>query len=358
MANSSGVVHKYENARPGLIPQIRISEHQRVLHEGKDVPDQAPAFQIILTEVGISEKMVWVNLPQGMLPFNTEIYVDLPGNVRGIHMSRIEEAISQLHHMSFPDIRSYAQKLALLVLEKQRGESARVLVTGKAPVIRRTSVSQRTSVDAVDMSADVRAFSKGGELSLKTLIGIGLCHITACPCTQMYNQVLSKVFDAQLPTLTHSQRAETKLSVEVQGDHPAYEEILQCLESTLHVTQDLLKRPDEAEIVLKAHCYPQFAEDVVREVAREVGKRFRGKLPETTEIIVESLSLESIHTHNVRCRLQTTLKGILEAISAQARFDAGDPAYHNAPHTTGSESQKLKRINLQSVKTQGEVTDG
>jgi len=342
MANSAGVVHKYENARPGLRPRIPLSEHKRVLHEGKDVPDQAPAFQIDLTEVGISEKTVWVTLPQGMLPFNTEIYVDLPEHVRGIHMSRIEEAISQLYHKSFPDIRSYAHELALLVLEKQRGECARVLVTGKAPLIRRTSVSQRTSVDAVDMSADVRASIKGGALFLKTIIGMGVCHMTACPCTQVYNQVLSEEVDAQLPTLTHSQRAETKLYLEVQDDHPRYEEILQCLESTLHVTQDLLKRPDEAEIVLKAHCYPQFAEDVVREVAREVGKRFRGKMPDATEVIVESLSLESIHTHNVRCMLQTTLKEISEAVSAQARLDAGNLSHNNSPQTTGSESQQIK----------------
>jgi GTP cyclohydrolase FolE2 len=314
MANSSGVVHKYENARPGLRPQIPLSEHKRVLHEGKDVPEQAPAFQIDLTEVGISEKTVWVTLPQGMLPFNTEISVNLPGYVRGIHMSRIEEAVSQLYQKSFPDIRYYAQKLAPLVLERQRGECARVLVSGKAPLVRRTSVSQRTSVDVVDMSADVCASIKDGTLSLKTIIGMGLCHITACPCTQVYNQVLSEGVDAQFPTLTHSQRAETRLCLEVQDDHPTYEEILQCLESTLHVTQDLLKRPDEAEIVLKAHYYPQFVEDVVREVAREVGKRFDGKLPDATEVIIESLSLESIHNHNVRCNLRTTLQGILDAV--------------------------------------------
>jgi GTP cyclohydrolase FolE2 len=103
--------------------------------------------------------------------------------------------------------------------------------------------------------------------------------------------------------------------VEGHGESPSFEEILECLESTLHVTQDLLKRPDEAEIVLKAHRFPQFAEDVVREIAKEVGKRFVRKLPDATEVIIESLSLESIHTHNVRCILRTTLKKILDAIS-------------------------------------------
>ncbi|MBW1670504.1 MAG: GTP cyclohydrolase I FolE2 [Deltaproteobacteria bacterium] len=322
MANLTGVLHEHENARPGLSPEIPLSGHQRALREGKDVPEQAPSFQIVLTEVGISEKTIWISLPQGKLPFNTVISVNLPEHLRGIHMSRIEEAVSQLYQKSFSDIRYYAQELAPLVLERQRGEWARVVVSGKAPLVRRTSVSQRTSVDAVDISAEVCASLNGTTMSFKTIIGLGLCHITACPCTQVYNQVLSQTVDADFPILTHSQRAETKLFLEVHGDHPTYEEILECLESTLHVTQDLLKRPDEAEIVLKAHRFPQFVEDVAREVAKEVGKRFDGKLPDATEVIVESLSFESIHTHNVRCILKTTLKEILDAIYKQARLDA------------------------------------
>jgi len=316
MANSSGVVHEYENARPGLSPEIPLSGHHRALREGKDVPEQAPSFQIGITEAGISGKTVWISLPQGKLPFNTEISVNLPKHVRGIHMSRIEEAISQLYRKDFSDIRYYAQELSSLVLERQRGEWARVLVSGKIPLVRRTSVSRRTSVDAIDISAEVHASLGGDAVSFKTIIGLGLCHITACPCTQVYNQVLfSQTVDPDLPILTHSQRAMTKLCVEGHGESPSFEEILECLEFTLHVTQDLLKRPDEAEIVLKAHRFPQFAEDVVRETAKEVGKRFGGKLPASTEVIIESLSLESIHIHDVRCILKTTLSEILDAIS-------------------------------------------
>ncbi len=102
--------------------------------------------------------------------------------------------------------------------------------------------------------------------------------------------------------------------MEGHGESPSFEEILECLESTLHVTQDLLKRPDEAEIVLKAHRFPQFAEDVVRETAKEVGKKFVRKLPASTEVFIESLSLESIHAHDVHCILRTTLGEILDAI--------------------------------------------
>jgi GTP cyclohydrolase-4 len=176
MANSSGVVHEHENARPGLRPEIPLSGHHRALREGKDVPEQAPSFQIGLTEVGISGKTVWISLPQGKLQFNTEISVNLPEHVRGIHMSRIEEAVSQLYQKDFSDIRYYALELAPLVLKRQRGEWARVLVSGKVPLVRRTSVSQRTSVDAVDISAEVCASLNGTTTAFKTVMVNSSCH--------------------------------------------------------------------------------------------------------------------------------------------------------------------------------------
>ena len=70
---------------------------------------------------------------------------------------------------------------------------------------------------------------------------------------------------------THSQRSQTWLHLRSAAQAPAHQEMLTCLENSLHLTQDLLKRPDEAEIVLKSHIHPQFAEDAVRETARGVG---------------------------------------------------------------------------------------
>jgi GTP cyclohydrolase I len=315
MANNTGLVYQHEEARPNLSPEIPLSRHSKAINDGKDVPEQAPSFQIDLTEVGISGKTVWILLPQGKFPFSAEIFVNLPRHVRGIHMSRIEEVVSQLYDKDFSDISHYARDLATLVIERQRGTCARVLVSGKFPLKRKTSVSQRISVDAVDISAEVCSSGTGNDMSFKTMMGLSLCHITACPCTQVYNQTLFPSVNSFLPPLTHSQRAMTKLCLEVHGGHPTYEEILECLEATLHVTQGLLKRPDEAEIVLKAHRFPQFAEDAVRETARQVGKRFSKKLPASTEVIIESLSLESIHNHNVHCALKSDLGEILNVTS-------------------------------------------
>ena len=109
MGNNPRLVRKSKGARAALSSEISSEDHQRVLELGRDVPDEVPAFQIPLSEVGISGKTLWISLPEGRLPFDAEVCVDLPGQARGIHMSRIEEAISQLYYKPFPDIRAYAQ---------------------------------------------------------------------------------------------------------------------------------------------------------------------------------------------------------------------------------------------------------
>jgi len=309
------LVFEYEKARPGLKTGIPAEDHRRALSEGQDVPEQRPSFQIHLSEVGISGKTVWVSLPQGRLPFEAEIYVDLPEDVRGIHMSRMEQAIADLHEINFDDPRQYALALARDVLARQRGERAQVSVSGKIPLVRRTAVTDRLSVEALDLSAEVRVWRRPDGIAFQSLLGLSVRHITACPCTQVYNQSVTQVRETGFPLITHSQRSATRLRIEDADGRVSYEDLLECLESTLHVTQDLLKRPDEAEIVLQAHRYPQFAEDVVREVARETGRRMIDKVPPSAVVIIESHSLESIHIHDVRCALRTTLGEISAALA-------------------------------------------
>jgi len=325
MADDSRLAPDFKGARPGLTPAIPAADHQRALTVGQDVPEGLPAFQISLSEVGVSGQTVWVLLPQGRLPFEAEIYVDLPENVRGIHMSRIGEAVSELFPKNFADIRLYARELAGLVLEKQRGRKARVLIRGKIPLVRKTSVSQKYSVDSAQIEAEVRAECGAEGLSLNTMIGITVYHLTACPCTQVYNSSLAGEDGREFPMPTHSQRSLTSLTMEDHKGDLSYEDLLACLEKSLHVTQGLLKRPDEAEIVLQAHRRPQFAEDVAREVARQVGRSFGGRLPPSSLVVIESLSLESIHTHDVRCTVRTTLGNILSVLADADRSAAGPP---------------------------------
>ncbi len=295
---------------------IAPEQHKMALAMGQDVPNQRPFFPIRLNQVGITNKKVWVRLPFGLLEFDCTIVVDLPSERRGIHMSRMEEAVSSLHEEEFEDIARYGMELAARVVDEQEGNCVLVQLSGSVPAATQTKVSKRVSIDRVDMGVEVQV--DGTVRAVKTKRCAAVYHITACPCTQVYAENLFTDFDQTLPTMTHSQRSRTSLAVDGTADLE-YNHIIACLQRGLHVTQDLLKRPDEAEIVLQAHSMPQFAEDAVRAVAKEAGIMFGKKLPSGTLIEIESLSYESIHIHDVRCLLKTTLGEILEVMAREER---------------------------------------
>lgn len=292
--------------RSDSTPQLIDDEmHRQVLSAGTDVPEQVPSFAIALDDVGIGGKTVWVKLPEGRIPFTATLTVDLPADVRGIHMSRLEQSVARLYEVPFDRLTDYARELHQEMVLHQQSGAGTVLLTGKRPLFRQSKISHLLSVDSLDVRVEVKTDSRDVN---KVVVsnGIGACHITACPCTLAYNgDVFSGPRECPMPT--HSQRSQTWLHLSSSGYVPGYEDLLGCLEKSLHLTQDLLKRPDEAEIVLKSHSQPQFAEDVVRETAQAVGLQFQGKLSAGTKVLIESLSLESIHIHDVCCRLKTTL---------------------------------------------------
>lgn len=288
-------------------------DHIRVLATCTDIPEEAPDFRLPIDGVGIGNKTVWVRLQSGLTPFNADIRVNLPGRVKGIHMSRIEAVISALLEKEFADIGDYTLALAEGVLETQEGDQAEVHLWGKLPILQKTPASRKISVDTLDVSAKAKASASGTGTQNSVRISAGVHHITACPCTQAYNRVLFET-DTEMPLITHSQRSFTRLAMERSGSTPSFSELFDCLNASLHVTSDLLKRTDEAEVVLKAHTRPQFAEDTTRETARQVGLRFRDRLPASTLVDIQSNSLESIHTHDVIAAIQTSLGEIIAVL--------------------------------------------
>lgn len=298
-------------------PLIDTRQHNKVLEQGLDVPEERPSFPIELTEVGIASKTVWVRLPEGRIPFDATISVSLPAQFRGIHMSRMEEAVSSLSAIDFVDLMEYGMALAKKILNGQRGNEVNIRLKGLLPIVRSTLVSERTSHDSLNITAQIGLIRNGDEIRSKTAMrGIEVMHITACPCTQVYNSLLFDAPSQGLPLITHSQRSSTALVIEDTSLMLTYRDLLVCLDDALHITQDLLKRPDEAELVLKAHRRPQFAEDAVRETARSVVLHFGNRLPPETRIQISSISLESIHIHDVICRIDTTLKALIDAETA------------------------------------------
>ena len=71
-------------------------------------------------------------------------------------------------------------------------------------------------------------------------------------------------------------------------------------------TYELLKRPDEGQVVINAHRNTKFVEDVVRGVLDRFVKKYTN-LSDDVYVDVVSESEESIHKHNAFAERESTL---------------------------------------------------
>src|SRR4030065_110609 len=71
-------------------------------------------------------------------------------------------------------------------------------------------------------------------------------------------------------------------------------------------TYGILKRKDEANVVLNAHLNPKFVEDVVRDILGKLLEKYKD-LDDSVHVTVRSVSEESIHKHDALAERVTTL---------------------------------------------------
>jgi GTP cyclohydrolase-4 len=120
----------------------------------------------------------------------------------------------------------------------------------------------------------------------------------------------------RVPIATHSQRGTVRLGVEAAstGELPGYQHLYRTLAAHTTLTQELLKRPDEYDLVRRAHLAPQFVEDVVRSVASGFVRSLRHD-QHGLVVDVEAESYESIHGHDVHARLHAPAPDLATALA-------------------------------------------
>ena len=111
-----------------------------------------------------------------------------------------------------------------------------------------------------------------------------------------------------LPFISHNQRNITTLMVEVpEREKVEADELIKIVEGSLSSpTYGILKRSDEARVVLQAHKNPKFVEDVVRDILGKLLEKYP-KLDDAVQVTVRSESEESIHKHNAFAERVTTM---------------------------------------------------
>ena len=253
---------------------------------------------------------------------NIDVFVDLPSTQKGSHMSRnveiITEMIDESVRRKVSSLEELAGKICRELLDRHEYASYGEVNMVADYFLEKTTDSGRNSLEPFKLIA--RATARRGN-GLMKLIGVEVEGMTACPCAMetvraRVAQGMADATDAMddLPMITHNQRNRTTLMIEVP-EHVDVEadDLIGIVEGALSSpTFGILKRDDEASVVINAHRNPKFVEDVVRDILGKMLDRY-GELDDSVHVTVRSESEESIHKHNAFAERITTL-GELRAI--------------------------------------------
>ncbi len=138
----------------------------------------------------------------------------------------------------------------------------------------------------------------GGRTSKTYSIKVLVKGMTVCPSAKA---TVSEILGQGALSPSHVQKVLLKGTIKMPRlVILRIEDIASCLWSSLSApTFTLLKKQQEAKLVISAFENPKFAEDVVRDAIVKLWCRFRDSLPKGSLIKAEVLSLESIHPQNV-----------------------------------------------------------
>jgi GTP cyclohydrolase IV len=321
-----------------------MAERAAVL--GDDVQARRPATRVSLSRVGVTgvDKVLRIrsNGLEQLFYAELECFVDLPPDQKGAHMSRFEEvvneAIDQVVLQEAFKAETLASHIAERVRDRQGGLRAEVKIAARYPEHKPAPVSGTPTQEIYTLFGSAVASGRG----TRRLVGVEAQGMTACPCAQemvrdgaeerlradgFTDDEIGRVFE-RVPIATHNQRGIGTLYI---GCPESCEEsieaasLLDIVESSMSSEiYELMKRPDELEVVEKAHMNPRFVEDCVREMVRMAVERFR-HLGEKAFVLARQENLETIHKHNVVAERYGVIGGLLGEIEGEA---------HVAQHVT------------------------
>jgi GTP cyclohydrolase-4 len=279
-----------------------------------DVQNKLLKGSFKLTRVGVRDvrKPVLVRRPgrEVTLTVTFDIFVDLPAELKGSHMSRNLEVLSRVIDESVrkpvTGLEDLGANICRELLARHEYASCSEVQMSADYFLERSLGNGTASLERYMLKASATA-ERGG--STRKCIGVEVTGMTACPCAMEEVRAIRKTgADDVTSCITHNQRNVTSVFLDVPTDSVVEADKLidiveRCLSSP---TFEILKRADEAKVVMDAHSNPKFVEDVVRDVLGEILEEF-ADLPDDVNVSVKSESYESIHKHNAYAERGTSL---------------------------------------------------
>jgi len=249
-------------------------------NEIADVQNSEDTRHIAIDKVGIKDirHPVVVNDRSGgeqHVVANFNMYVNLPHNFKGTHMSRFVEILNQ--HERELTVKSFKEVMHEMV-ERLDAESGHIEMSFPYFMNKKAPVSGVESLLDYDVTF-IGEIDKGNTmLTVKVVVPV----TSLCPCSK-------KISDYG----AHNQRSHVTVAVRTAG-FIWIEDIIDLVEEQASCQlYGLLKRPDEKYVTEYAYNNPKFVEDMVRDVAAQLNADGR-----ITAYTVESENFESIHNHS------------------------------------------------------------
>ncbi|MCB5188457.1 GTP cyclohydrolase FolE2 [Methylobacillus caricis] len=246
----------------------------------EDVQNTPDTRQLAIDKVGIKSirhpvkvKDKTGGVQHTVATFN--MYVFLPHNFKGTHMSRFVEILNMNEREISVD--SFESILRAMV-ERLDAESGHVEMSFPYFVNKAAPVSGVESLSDYEVTF-VGEINKGKyDITVKVVVPV----TSLCPCSK-------KISDYG----AHNQRSHVTVTALI-NDFIWVEDIIRLVEDQASCeVYGLLKRPDEKYVTERAYDNPKFVEDIVRDVAAQLNAE--KKIDAYT---VESENFESIHNHS------------------------------------------------------------
>ncbi len=245
-----------------------------------DVQNSQDKRQIAINKVGIKDirHPVQVKDRSGNLQHtvaNFNMYVDLPHNFKGTHMSRFVEILnSHEHEITVKTLRTMLSEMT----EKLDAENGHIEMTFTYFVNKKAPASGVQSLLDYEVTFYGDRTNGKNHVAVKVVVPV----TSLCPCSK-------KISDYG----AHNQRSHVTVNVQTD-DFIWIEDLIDIVEQEASCElYGLLKRPDEKVVTERAYDNPKFVEDMVRDVASRLNADDRIRA-----YTLESENFESIHNHS------------------------------------------------------------
>jgi GTP cyclohydrolase I len=213
------------------------------------------------------------------------MYVGLPHNFKGTHMSRFVEILNS--HEREISVESFETMLRNMV-KRLEAEIGRIEMTFPYFINKAAPVSGVKSLMDYEITFAGEVSRDGYSFTMKVVVPV----TSLCPCSKKISEYGA-----------HNQRSHVTITARTNS-HIWIEELVRIAEQEASCElYGLLKRPDEKYVTERAYDNPKFVEDLVRDVATALNqdKRIDG-------YVVESENFESIHNHSAYALIEKNLK--------------------------------------------------